>query len=120
MTLTAPLSEIEEPAATPAKGETVGVRQGGWFVRITILAVVLLWLIPVAGVLITSFRPEALVDSTGWWTVFAHPFRAGEWTLDNYQQTLDAQGFQNSFLNSIAVAVPATVMPIITLWRSPT
>ena len=86
--------------------------QAGWFVRITILVVVLLWLIPVAGVLITSFRPEALVDTTGWWTVFAHPFRAGEWTLDNYQQALDAGGFQNAFLNSIAVAVPATVIPI--------
>jgi alpha-glucoside transport system permease protein len=112
MTLTATPPEISEAAPPSTKGETVGVRQGGWFVRITILAVVLLWLIPVAGVLITSFRPEALVDSTGWWTVFAHPFRAGEWTLDNYQQTLDAQGFQNAFLNSIAVAVPATVMPI--------
>ena len=71
-----------------------------------------LWLVPAAGVLITSFRPEYLVDTTGWWTVFAHPFRAGEWTLENYRQALDAGGFQNAFLNSLAVAVPATVIPI--------
>ena len=31
--------------------------------RITILVVVLLWLIPTVGVLVTSFRPEALVDT---------------------------------------------------------
>ncbi len=45
--------------------------------RITILLIVLIWLIPTIGVLITSFRPEALVDTTGWWTALAHPFRDG-------------------------------------------
>jgi len=109
MTLTAPLpSDVGD--APPRDPENQ--RSAGWFVRITILVVVLLWLVPIAGVLITSFRPEGLVDTTGWWTVFAHPFRSGEWTLDNYQQALDAAGFQNAFLNSIAVAVPATVIPI--------
>ena len=87
-------------------------RSGSWFVRITVIVIVILWLIPTLGVLITSFRPEALVDSTGWWTVFAHPFRTAEWTLDNYRQALDAGGLGNAFLNSLAVAIPATVIPI--------
>jgi alpha-glucoside transport system permease protein len=113
MTLTAaPLPADVESEAQPSRRDSVGVTKAGWFTRITIIVVVLLWLVPVAGVLITSFRPKALVDSTGWWTVFAHPFRGGEWTLDNYQQALDAQGFQNAFLNSVAVAIPATVIPI--------
>jgi alpha-glucoside transport system permease protein len=90
----------------------IGVKQGGWFVRIAIVVVVLIWLIPTIGVLVTSFRPEQNVDTTGWWTVFAHPFRAGEWTLDNYRDTLDAGGFSNALLNSLAVAIPSTVMPI--------
>ena len=76
--------------------------------RITILVVVLIWLIPTVGVLVTSFRPEALSDSTGWWTALAHPFRGGEWTLENYREVLDAGGFQNAFLNSLAVTIPAT------------
>ncbi len=86
--------------------------RGGWFVRITILAVVLLWLIPVAGVLITSFRPQALANRTGWWTALGHPFRGGEWTLQNYRDALNAGGFKNAFLNSLAVTVPATIIPI--------
>jgi alpha-glucoside transport system permease protein len=90
----------------------IGVKQGGWFVRITIIVVVIIWLIPTIGVLVTSFRPEQNVDTTGWWTVFAHPFRAGEWTLDNYRDTLDAGGFSNALLNSLAVAIPSTVIPI--------
>jgi len=73
---------------------------------------VVIWLIPTAGVLVTSFRNPADVDLTGWWTVFGHPFQEGQWTLQNYRDALDAQGFQNAFLNSVAVAVPATVMPI--------
>jgi alpha-glucoside transport system permease protein len=93
-------------------GGDVDTRHGGWFVRITILVVVLLWLIPTLGVLITSFRPEELVESTGWWTALAHPFDIAEWTLENYRQALDAGGLGNAFLNSLAVAIPATVIPI--------
>ncbi|HET6772190.1 MAG TPA: carbohydrate ABC transporter permease [Acidimicrobiales bacterium] len=116
MSLTAPLpadvTEVDTAAPKAARAETVGVREGGWFTRITILAVVVLWLIPAAGVLITSFRPEALADSTGWWTVLGHPFRTTEWTLENYRLALDTGGFENAFLNSVAVAVPSTVIPI--------
>jgi alpha-glucoside transport system permease protein len=108
---------VAEPVAPPsaqaaprrAPGEARG---GGWFVRIAVLVIVILWLIPTLGVLITSFRPEALVNSTGWWTALAHPFRAAEWTFENYRLALDAGGLGNAFLNSLAVALPATVIPI--------
>jgi alpha-glucoside transport system permease protein len=103
------------PAAPPAAPAPQGEREdrgGGWFVRITIIVVVILWSIPTLGVLITSFRPEALVDTTGWWTVFAHPFAAASWTLENYRIALDAGQFSNAFLNSLAVTIPSTVIPI--------
>jgi alpha-glucoside transport system permease protein len=114
MSLTQPAPEIvpTREAGPPTAGEAVGVRRGGWFTRVTILVVVAIWLIPAAGVLVTSFRPEPLVESTGWWTALGHPFRTSEWTLENYRLALDTQGFQNALLNSVAVAVPATVMPI--------
>jgi alpha-glucoside transport system permease protein len=112
LTLTAPLPTEVEKAAPPPSGEAADVRRGGWFVRITILIIVLLWLVPTAGVLITSFRPEEAVNTTGWWTSFAHLFDPAEWTFQNYRDTLDAQGFENAFLNSLAVTIPATVIPI--------
>jgi alpha-glucoside transport system permease protein len=112
MTIVAPVPTEAPPAVAPARSDALGVRRGGWFVRIAILVVVLLWLIPVAGVLITSFRPASLVNNTGWWTALAHPFRGGSWTLQNYRDALYANGFKNAFLNSVAVTVPATVMPI--------
>ena len=110
MTLVVPAETIAEPA--PKGNDGVGRRKGGWFVRITVLVVIVLWLIPTLGVLITSFRDASLVNTTGWWTVLGHPWRVSEWTLENYRLALDAQGFQNAFLNSVAVAVPATILPI--------
>jgi alpha-glucoside transport system permease protein len=105
--------ESHDVEADPAvQSPPIGGRRGGWFVRVTIIVVVAIWLIPTLGVLVTSFRPEALADSTGWWTSLGHPFREGEWTLQNYRDALDTGGFRNAFLNSLAVAIPATIMPI--------
>jgi alpha-glucoside transport system permease protein len=99
------------PPTARGLGET-GRRKGSWPVRIAIGVIVILWLIPTLGVLITSFRPEELANSTGWWTALANPFEEGAWTIENYRQALDAEGFGNAFLNSLAVAIPATVIPI--------
>jgi alpha-glucoside transport system permease protein len=112
MTLTAPLPEEVEAEAPPPPGGADEVRGGGWFVRITILVIVLLWLIPTVGVLVTSFRPAAVVNETGWWTTFAHLFDSGQWTLQNYRDALDTGGFENALLNSLSVTIPATVIPI--------
>ena len=109
------MSATTVPPATepiPVRGKGLEPRSGGWFVRIAVLVIVVIWMIPTAGVLITSFRPEALVDTTGWWTALAHPFEAGEWTLENYRAALEGQGFASAFMNSMAMAIPATVIPI--------
>jgi alpha-glucoside transport system permease protein len=50
-----------------------------------------------------------MVATTGWWTVLIPPVRL---TLDNYQQVLTSNNMGQSLLNSLFVAVPATVMPI--------
>jgi alpha-glucoside transport system permease protein len=97
----------------PERGGNVGdVREGGWFIRITIIVIVLLWSIPTLGVLITSFRAEEFVNTSGWWTALANPFEAGQWTVENYRAAIDAQGFGSAFMNSLAMAIPATVIPI--------
>jgi alpha-glucoside transport system permease protein len=76
--------------AQPPEGDQLeAAGRGGWFVRITIVVIVILWTIPTLGVLITSLRPEDAVNASGWWTVFAHPFRATEWTIENYRIALD-------------------------------
>jgi alpha-glucoside transport system permease protein len=88
-----------------------------WFgylgVRVAIVFIAFLWSLPTAGLLISSLRPaDALVES-GWWEAILHPFEsAQEWTLANYATALGGDGMANSFINSVIVTIPATVIPI--------
>ncbi|MFT4052240.1 MAG: carbohydrate ABC transporter permease [Microbacterium sp.] len=70
------------------------------------------WLFPLLGLLVTSFRTRAAADATGWWTVFVDPFNAG-WTLDGFAQAWDSLDVGTTFWNSLAVTIPATVLPIM-------
>jgi alpha-glucoside transport system permease protein len=72
--------------------------------------IVVLWTIPTLGLLINSFREPGDIRRTGWWTVLTNPFDTA-WTLGNYERVLDG-GFENAFLNTLAVSIPATIIPI--------
>lgn len=78
--------------------------------HLAILLICLVWLIPSIGLLVSSFRPAFLVGSTGWWTALKPPF---QFTLENYQQVLTTNNMGQSFINSLFVAIPATVIPIM-------
>ena len=73
---------------------------------IAALIIAIFWTIPTFGLFVTSFRPGADVQSTGWWTIFTNP----SFTLDNYEQALNSGGTAlthgESFLNSLAITIP--------------
>jgi len=79
-------------------------------IHIVLIFISLLWIIPSVGLLVSSFRPAALVATTGWWTALKTPF---QFTLDNYQQVLTTNNMGTSFVNSLFVTIPATVIPIM-------
>lgn len=83
-------------------------------VGLTILMGVIsvLWLFPLLGLLITSFRPKADVDATGWWTVFTNPFQQN-WTTEAFTTAWTSLNVGTTFWNSLAVTIPATVLPIM-------
>jgi alpha-glucoside transport system permease protein len=92
--------------------------RAGWFVKITMGVLCLLWLIPTFGLFVTSFRQNDAANTTGWWTAFASPFEATQWTLQNYKDVLFGSDTVQtpmgiSFVNSLAVTLPATVIPIM-------
>jgi len=81
-------------------------------VRVAITAIAVLWTVPTAGLLISSFRSNADIRATGWWEALIHPFELTTWTLTNYGQVLAADGLAGSFVNSLVVTIPATAIPI--------
>jgi alpha-glucoside transport system permease protein len=110
------MTTVEEVLAaqqTVKKGPNLAQRLWErWPVKVAIIAICVLWLIPAIGLLISSFRTQALIESEGWWTFFTKPFDTAQWTFDHYTTVLDQRNFGNAFLNSLAVAIPSTVIPI--------
>ncbi len=173
-------------------------------VHLSVLLIVILWLIPTVGILVTSVRDKEQITTSGWWTAFtsstqtmaarlgdpstarevqgsyiisgsvfddgmsgrvrnfgvrvADPtaFKAGEvadlgegetlvvnadgtyeqssdvafdgkrgkrvylavatppaFTLENYETVLTSQGIGQAFINSLTVAIPSTIIPIL-------
>ena len=68
-----------------------------------------LWIIPTLGLFISSFRPRFLINTTGWWHALVPPF---QFTLQNYRDVLDTYSLGTAFINSLTIAIPATVIPI--------
>lgn len=74
-----------------------------------LVAIMVAWLVPTAGLLINSFRPADAVASSGWWTALLPPY---EFSLGNYEHVLAAQGLGPAFVNSLFITIPSTVIPI--------
>jgi alpha-glucoside transport system permease protein len=75
-----------------------------------VLTITFVWLLPVLGVLVSSFRPPREVAVSGWWTALLPPV---EFTMENYRRVLGAYNMGRSFLNSLFITIPATVIPIM-------
>lgn len=79
--------------------------------HVVIIALALFWMTPAFGLLVSSFRDASDVTTSGWWTAFQPPFN---FTLDNYRAVITQNRMGQSFLNSLAIAIPATAIPIFT------
>ncbi|MCL5950203.1 MAG: carbohydrate ABC transporter permease [Chloroflexi bacterium] len=78
--------------------------------NIIVVAVSLLWLLPTAGLLVSSFRPAQAISQSGWWTALVPPYH---FVLDNYIQVLTANGMGQGFINSLIITIPGTILPIL-------
>ncbi len=111
-TTTTTLTGTGRPAPSP-DGRSNGVidRMYGFLRRIptgVLWLIVVVWSIPTLGLFINSFRSRDAQRATGWWKV-----RPDELTIDNYDTIFSARaGLGRSLLNSAAIAIPATIIPI--------
>ena len=78
-------------------------------IHVALGIIALIWLAPTIGLFVTSFRPRSDIQVTGWWESFLQ-FR---YTLSNYNEVLSGQGMLQAFINTLLIAVPSTIIPLV-------
>jgi alpha-glucoside transport system permease protein len=105
--MTAPARAVAAPAAISVGRR--GPRVDRVALHIAIVLIIIAWLLPTLGMLVNSFRPAADVAQTGWWTALSP---TAQFTTENYVHIFNQANLGNSFLNSLFITVPATVIPV--------
>jgi alpha-glucoside transport system permease protein len=100
---------IPAVAVRRTTGEWLAWLAGRAGLHLSLVILTLIWLVPTVGLLITSLRPKGDILGSGWWTILAHP----DLTLANYTNVIVSKGMGQAFLNSIAITVPATILPVL-------
>ncbi|MGB8644548.1 MAG: carbohydrate ABC transporter permease [Anaerolineae bacterium] len=89
-------------AATGISRKKSRISTGQLIINGTLLLVVLLWLIPVMGLLISSFRSRFDIQTSGWWNILPHQewYKTGELpppTNQNLDGVITIEGAQGTF-----------------------
>ena len=109
-TTTATGQSAGDRTATPTAAAEAKKRLTSPWASLAAVIIATLWTLPTAGLLISSFRPENDVKSSGWWTVLSDP----NFTLANYDAVLNDENYDLAtfFVNSIVITLPAVLIPI--------
>ncbi len=106
------MTAVAEPRVTPRE-RTTSERIVRFLnktpIHIALGIIALIWLAPTIGLFVTSFRPRSDIQVTGWWESFLQ-FR---YTLSNYSEVLGGQGMLQAFINTLLIAVPSTLIPLV-------
>ena len=87
--------------------------KAGWLTKAVLTVLCLLWIIPTFGTFVTSWRPLNDAETSGWWTVFTNPSELTNLTTQNYTDAIQGANLGNAFINSFAISLPATFIPIL-------
>jgi alpha-glucoside transport system permease protein len=79
---------------------------------IVLIILAAFWLLPTLGLFITSLREKTEAQRTGWWDVLLNPF-SQDWDISSYATVLTEKNLGTSFISSMAVTIPATILPLL-------
>ena len=87
-------------------------KKSGGVSFIVLIVLAGLWLIPTIGLLVTSLRENTEAQTSGWWDVILNPL-SQRWELGSYAAVLSESDLGRSFISSLAVTIPATILPLL-------
>jgi alpha-glucoside transport system permease protein len=103
-------------AAVAAAPRALSLREGlRWIaarvpLHLSLIGLMVLWSIPTIALLVSSFRNPGEVITSGWWNAIKSPL---DFTLDNYSKVLSQRNMGQSFINSLIISIPGTILPIL-------
>jgi alpha-glucoside transport system permease protein len=103
-------AEVTQPAPRTRAPRSLRHRIANAPVHFFLAFVGILWLLPAAGLFVTSLLPPAVSNAEGWWNVFKKP---SELTLDNYSQMFDNQQITHALVVTAEVTLGATLLPVM-------
>ncbi|MDP9390988.1 MAG: carbohydrate ABC transporter permease [Actinomycetota bacterium] len=104
-------TSVGSPTSPKRKNDPTG--KSPLWVRIVLGLICLIWVIPTFGLAITSFRQQDDATESGWWTIFTSPANFTRLTLENYSDVFTRENMGEAFVNSLAITIPATIIPIL-------
>ena len=110
---------VQLPKETPYTGKAKrprGVGEVGkspLWVRIVLAVICIAWIIPTIGLAVTSFRTQEDATDSGWWTLFTTPANFTRLTFENYGDLFAQADMDTAFVNTLAITIPATIIPIL-------
>ena len=81
-------------------------------INVLLITIMLIWILPTIGLLVTSVRPASEVSNSGWWTVLNSPLKFTQFTLENYNKVLSVNNMDIAFRNSFIIAIMGTFLPV--------
>ena len=93
-----------------AAGNAVRAVSSPWASLVAII-IAIAWTVPTLGLLVTSFRTQADIQTTGWWYTFAKPW----FTMRNYDEAMfgSSTSLADYFVNSLVITIPAVTIPLL-------
>jgi alpha-glucoside transport system permease protein len=94
-----------------AAGDAARAISSPW-ASLAAIIIAVLWTVPTIGLLVTSFRKQRAINTSGWWTSFSDP---SSYTLENYRQALapgTSASLSQYFINTIVITIPAVLLPL--------
>jgi len=113
MTATVVAPEAKRPRKSGQDSHDANPAKAGWVTKTALAIIVFFWVVPTIGILLTSFRTKDDTDAGGWWQLITDPAGLGRLTLDNYDRAIQGTNLGEGFINSVAIALPATFIPLL-------
>jgi len=109
MTIADPDVSVETVVAKETASSSAKKALSSPWASLAAVVIAVLWTVPTAGLLISSFRPEDEVKTSGWWTGLGGPY-----TFENYRAVLKGTDVDLAtyFVNTIVITIPSVLIPI--------